>query len=48
MRASGGARVVRAGRSQIVMEVRVTDESGRAVAVADMAFAALDGQSPPP
>jgi uncharacterized protein (TIGR00369 family) len=41
------ARVVRAGRSQIVMEVRVTDESGRAVAVADMALAVLDGQPPP-
>ncbi len=30
------------------MEVRVTDESGRAVAVADMALAALNGQPPPP
>jgi uncharacterized protein (TIGR00369 family) len=42
------ARVVRAGRSQIVMEVSVTDGSGRPVAVADMALAALDGQPPPP
>jgi uncharacterized protein (TIGR00369 family) len=33
------ARVVRAGRTQIVMEVRVDDDSDRAIAVADMALA---------
>jgi uncharacterized protein (TIGR00369 family) len=41
------ARVVRAGRSQIVMEVKVTDAGGRVVAVADMALAVLDGLPPP-
>lgn len=33
------SHVVRAGRSQIVMDVRVTDDDGRLVAVADLALA---------
>src|SRR3954464_1597365 len=33
------SRVQRAGRTLIVMEVRVTDQDGRLVAVADMALA---------
>jgi uncharacterized protein (TIGR00369 family) len=41
------ARVVRAGRSQIVMDVKVIDASRRAVAVAGVASAVLDGQTTP-
>ena len=33
------ARVVRSGRTQIVMDVRVTDDAGRLIAVADLALA---------
>jgi uncharacterized protein (TIGR00369 family) len=36
------ARVVRAGRTQIVMDVRVTDDAGRVVATADMALAVVE------
>ena len=39
------SRVVRAGRSQIVMEVRITDERDRLIAVADLALAVV-GESP--
>jgi uncharacterized protein (TIGR00369 family) len=40
------ARVVRDGRTQIVVDVRVTDNGGRIIAVADMALAVVDGQGP--
>ncbi|MET0628993.1 MAG: PaaI family thioesterase [Acidimicrobiia bacterium] len=39
------SRVVRAGRSQIVMDVRVTDDDGRLIAVADLSLAVVE---PPP
>jgi acyl-coenzyme A thioesterase 13 len=40
---TASARVVRAGRTQIVMDVEVTDDQGRVVAAADMALATADG-----
>ena len=39
------ARVQRAGRTLIVMDVRVTDSEGRLIAVADMALAPAGEQS---
>jgi uncharacterized protein (TIGR00369 family) len=39
--------VVRAGKTQIVMEVRVTDDTDRLIAVADMALVTLDSPDPP-
>jgi acyl-CoA thioesterase len=39
------SRVQRAGRTLIIMDVRVTDEKGRLIAVADMAVAPVGEQS---
>ena len=36
------SRVQRAGRTLIVMDVRVTDQDGRLIAVADMALATAE------
>lgn len=43
------ARVVRSGRTQIVMDVRVNDDAGRLIAIADLALAVrpVPGGRPP-